>query len=62
MCDFFINLDDFFVIVCTSFYEGCGFHQICSLLNILALLHTLHMQKFERERIILVEGMAIAML
>ena len=21
MCDFFVNLDDFFVIVCTDFYE-----------------------------------------
>jgi len=28
MCDFFVNLDDFFVVVCTNFYEGRGFHQI----------------------------------
>ena len=28
---FLVNLDDFFVVVCTCFYEGCGFHQIYSL-------------------------------
>ena len=29
MCDFFlVNLDDFFAVVCTSFHESCGFHQI----------------------------------
>ena len=25
---FFVNLDEFFAIVCTDFHEGCGFHQI----------------------------------
>ena len=25
---FFVNLDDFFTVVCTSFHERCGFHQI----------------------------------
>jgi len=30
MCDFFLNLDNFFVVVCTSFHESCGFHQIFS--------------------------------
>jgi hypothetical protein len=29
--DFLVNLDYFFfVVVCTSFHESCGFHQICS--------------------------------
>ena len=28
-CDFLVNLDDVFVVICTSFYESCGFHQIC---------------------------------
>ena len=28
---FFVNLDDFFIVICTSFYQNCGFHQICSL-------------------------------
>jgi hypothetical protein len=27
---FLVNLDDFFVMICTSFHEGCRFHQICS--------------------------------
>ena len=31
MCDFFVNLDDFFTVICTGFHEGRGFHQICSL-------------------------------
>jgi hypothetical protein len=31
MCDFFVNLDDFFAVVCTSFHEDCGLHQIRSL-------------------------------
>jgi len=31
MCDFLVNLDNFFAVVCTSFHEGCGFHQIFSL-------------------------------
>jgi len=26
MCDFLMNLDNFFVMVYTGFYEGCGFH------------------------------------
>jgi hypothetical protein len=30
MFDFLVNLDDFFVVVCTSFYESCDLHQICS--------------------------------
>ena len=29
MCDFLVNLDDSFAVVCTNFHEGCGFHQIC---------------------------------
>ena len=29
MCDFCVNLDDFFVVVCTGFHESCGFHLIC---------------------------------
>jgi hypothetical protein len=28
ICDFFVNLDDFFPMVCTGFHEGCGFHLI----------------------------------
>ena len=28
MCDFLVNLDDFFIIVCTDFHKNCGFHQI----------------------------------
>ena len=31
MCDFLVNLDDYFAVVCTSFHESYGFHQICSL-------------------------------
>ena len=28
-CDFFfVNLNDFFAMIYTSFHEGCGFHQI----------------------------------
>jgi hypothetical protein len=26
MCDFFVNLDNFFVVVCTSFHKGCGLY------------------------------------
>jgi len=26
MCDFLVNLDNFFAVVCTGFHEGCGFH------------------------------------
>ena len=26
MCDFFVNLDDFFNMVCTDFHEECGLH------------------------------------
>jgi hypothetical protein len=28
ICDFFVNLDDFFLVICTDFHEGCGFHLI----------------------------------
>jgi hypothetical protein len=28
ICDFLVNLDDFFAVVCTDFHEGCGFHLI----------------------------------
>ena len=28
MCDFLVNLDDFFAMICTSFHEDYGFHQI----------------------------------
>ena len=40
MCDFLVNLDDFFDVIFTSFHEDYGFHQICSppyklLINIL---------------------------
>ena len=28
MCDFFLNLDDIFVVVYTSFHKDCGFHWI----------------------------------
>jgi hypothetical protein len=28
ICDFLVNLDDFFAVVCTGFHEGCGFHLI----------------------------------
>ena len=31
MCHFFVNLDDFFIVVCTNFYDKCGFHHICPL-------------------------------
>ena len=27
---FFVNLDDFFAVVCMGFHEHCGFHQIRS--------------------------------
>jgi hypothetical protein len=30
---FLVNLDDFFVIVCMCFHEGCGFHLIRCLLG-----------------------------
>ena len=30
---FLVNLDDFFVVVCTGFHEGCGLHQIRSLVK-----------------------------
>ena len=30
MCDFLVNLNDFFTIVCMDFHEDNGFHQICS--------------------------------
>jgi len=31
MCDFFlVNLDNFFIVVCTSFHEDYGFHWIHS--------------------------------
>jgi len=43
MCDFFMNLDDFFVVVCTGFHEGCGFHQICSLYALVLGLHLVHL-------------------
>ena len=26
MCDFLVNLDDFFAVVCTGFHENCGLH------------------------------------
>ena len=26
MCDFFVNLDVFFVVVYTGFHEDCGLH------------------------------------
>ena len=26
MCDFLVNLDDFFAVVCTGFHEDCGLH------------------------------------
>ena len=32
MCDFLVNLDEFFVVVCTDFHEGCSLHQICCLI------------------------------
>ena len=28
ICDFFVNLDDFFTVVCTGFHKSYGFHQI----------------------------------
>jgi hypothetical protein len=28
LCDFLVNLDDFFAVVCTGFHERCGFHLI----------------------------------
>jgi len=28
---FLVNLDNFFAMVYTGFYEDCGLHQICSL-------------------------------
>ena len=28
ICDFLVNLDDFFTMVCTSFYKYYGFHYI----------------------------------
>ena len=31
MCDFLVNLNDFFAVVCTGFHEGSGFHKIRSL-------------------------------
>ena len=30
MCDFLVNLDDFFAVICTSFHEDCDLHQIHS--------------------------------
>ena len=30
MYDFFVDLDDFFAVVCTNFHENCDFHWICS--------------------------------
>ena len=41
---FLVNLDDYFTVVCTSFHEGCGFHQICSLVRKLPYLLVLNMQ------------------
>jgi len=29
MCEFLVNLDDFFDVICTGLHENCGFHQIC---------------------------------
>ena len=26
MCDFLVNLDDFFVMICTNFHENYGLH------------------------------------
>ena len=26
MCDFLVNLNDIFVVICTDFHEGYGFH------------------------------------
>jgi len=26
MCDFLMNLDDFFAVVCTGFHENCDLH------------------------------------
>ena len=31
MCDFFVNLDDFFAMIYTDFHEDYGFQHICSL-------------------------------
>ena len=30
MCDFFVNLNDFFAVIYTGFHEHCGFHHIRS--------------------------------
>jgi hypothetical protein len=26
MCEFLLNLDNFFAMVCTGFHKGCGLH------------------------------------
>ena len=26
MCDFLVNLDNIFAVICMSFHESCGFH------------------------------------
>ena len=31
ICDFLVNLDNYFAIVCMGFHKSYGFHQICSL-------------------------------
>jgi hypothetical protein len=28
-CVFLVNLEEFAIVVCTNFYEGCSFHLIC---------------------------------
>jgi hypothetical protein len=32
ICDFLVNLYDFFIVVCKSFHEKCDLHPICSIL------------------------------
>ena len=47
MCDFFVNLKDFFTMICTSFHEDCGFHKIRLLSKFYSLNHCLesHLSK-----------------
>ena len=30
MCDFLVNLNNFFAVTCMGLYENRGFHQICT--------------------------------